>query len=58
MAESAVIGLRSTLFASARSTMTTWFCSLTFSLTQMKWSDSSVRVYEKDTFECLVEGYT
>ena len=44
MAESAVIGLRITLLASARSTMTTWLASLTFSRTQMKWSDSSVNV--------------
>lgn len=45
MAESAVIGRRITLFASARSTMMTWFCSPTFSLTQIKWSLSSVSVY-------------
>ena len=44
IAESAVIGRRNTLFASARSMMTTWFCSLTFSRTQMKWSDSRVSV--------------
>ncbi len=25
--------------------MTTWLASLTFSRTQMKWSDSNVRVY-------------
>ena len=47
MAESAVIGLLRTLLASARSTMTTWLASLTFSRTQMKWSDSNVRVYRK-----------
>jgi hypothetical protein len=39
-----VIGLRRTLLASFRSIMTTWFCSLTFSRTQMKWSDSRVSV--------------
>lgn len=44
IAESAVMGLRSTLLASARSMMTTWFCSLTFSRTQMKWSDSNVKL--------------
>jgi hypothetical protein len=44
IALSAVIGLRKTLLASARSMMTTWFCSPTFSLTQMKWSDSRVNV--------------
>lgn len=44
IAESAVIGLRRTLLASFRSIMTTWFCSLTFSRTQMKWSDSRVSV--------------
>ena len=49
MAESAVIGLRSTLLASARSTMTTWFWSLTFSRTQIKWSDSKVKVYFRST---------
>lgn len=49
MAESAVIGLLRTLLASARSTMTTWLASLTFSRTQMKWSDSNVRVYIEDT---------
>ena len=45
MALSAVIGRRRTLLASARSTITTWFCSPTFSRMQMKWSDSSVNVY-------------
>jgi len=45
IAESAVIGRRITLFASARSTMMTWFCSATFSRTQIKWSLSSVSVY-------------
>ena len=44
IAESAVIGLRRTLLASVRSMMTTWFCSFTFSRTQMKWSDSRVSV--------------
>jgi hypothetical protein len=44
IAESAVIGLRRTLLASFRSIMTTWFCSPTFSRTQMKWSDSRVSV--------------
>lgn len=44
IAESAPMGLRMTLFASAKSIMTTWFCSLTFSRTQMKWSDSRVKV--------------
>ena len=44
MAASAVIGLRRTLLASARSTITTWLASLTFSRTQMKWSDSNVKV--------------
>lgn len=38
------MGLRRTLLASFRSIMTTWFCSLTFSRTQMKWSDSRVSV--------------
>jgi len=44
MAESAEIGRRRRLLASVRSIMTTWSRSLTFSRTQMKWSDSSVRV--------------
>ena len=44
MADLAMMGRLSTLLASARSMMTTWFCSLTFSRTQMKWSDSSVNV--------------
>jgi hypothetical protein len=45
MAESAVMGRRRTLLPSPRSMMTTWFCSLTFSRTQMKRSDSNVNVY-------------
>lgn len=48
MAESAVMGLRSTWLASARSTMTTWFWPLTCSRTQIKWSDSSVRFYASE----------
>jgi hypothetical protein len=47
IAESAVIGRRITLLASARSIITTWFCSPTFSRTQMKWSDSSVKVCKR-----------
>lgn len=43
MAESAVIGLLMTWFASARSTITTLF----WSRTQMKWSDSSVSVWNE-----------
>ena len=37
IALSAVIGFHSTLLALARSMMTTWFCSLTFSHMHMKW---------------------
>jgi hypothetical protein len=44
MAESAVMGLRITLEGSVRSIMTTRFCSPVVSRTQMKRSDSSVRV--------------
>ena len=44
MAESAVMGLRIGLVASARSMMTTCEVSATFSRTQMNLSDSIVRV--------------
>ena len=43
-AESAVMGLRMGLLASARSMMTTWEVSATFSLIQMNLSDSIVSV--------------
>lgn len=44
IAESAVMGLRITLVGSVRSIITTRFCSPVVSRTQMKRSDSSVRV--------------
>lgn len=44
MALSAVIGLRITVSGSSKSMMTTWFCSFTFSRTQMNLSLSSVSV--------------
>jgi len=44
MAESAVMGLRVGLLGSDISMITTWFCSPTFSRTQMNLSDSMVRV--------------
>lgn len=44
MAESAVIGRRTSADGWLMSIMTTWFCSPTFSLTQMYLSDSIVSV--------------
>ncbi len=44
IAESAVMGRRMGLFASARSMMMTWAVSATFSLMQINLSDSMVRV--------------
>ena len=56
MAESAEIGLLMGLVASARSRMTTWFVSPTFSLTQMNLSDSMVRLL-KPTLAALMPTF-
>ena len=56
MAESAEIGRRVGLLASAISTITTWDCSPTFSRTQMYLSDSMVRV-ENPMFEALIPTF-
>lgn len=47
IAESAVMGRRMTLLGSVKSMMTTKFCSPVVSRTQMKRSDSSVRVLKE-----------
>jgi len=36
--------------------MTTWFCSLTFSRTQMKWSDSRVNVCRQVSTDSCNQG--